>query len=39
MATVDVMAMVNSMSSQQNVDSKERNIKKMFPKAKGLVKD
>jgi len=39
MATVDVLNMVNSMSSQQNVDSKERNIKKHFPEAKGLVKD
>jgi hypothetical protein len=39
MATVDVLNMVNSMSSQQNLDTKERNIKKHFPKAKGLVKD
>jgi hypothetical protein len=39
MATVDVLNMVNSMGSQYNLDNKERNIKKHFPKAKGLVKD
>ncbi len=38
MATVDVLNMVNSMSSQQNLDKSEKNTKKIYPKAKGLVK-
>lgn len=37
MATVDVLNMVNSMSSKHNLDGNEKKTKKMFPKAKGLV--
>ena len=38
-ATVDVVNMVNSMSSQQKLDQNEKKSKKqMFPKAQGLVK-
>lgn len=37
-ATVDVVNMVNSMSSQQKLDQNEKKKKKqIFPKAQGLV--
>ena len=40
MHTVDVVNMVQSMSSQQKLDQNEKKSKKqIFPKAQGLVKN
>jgi len=39
MASMDVVNMVTSMSGQQELSANEKKAKKVYPKAKGLVKD